>query len=187
MIPKIIHYCWFGGNPLPKSAEKCIKSWKKHCPDYEIIEWNESNFDVECNAYCKAMYQQRKWAFLTDYIRLKIIYDNGGVYFDTDVELLKSITPLLSDSAFMGFESTGFVNTGLGYGAEKEHNFIKKNMDYYEHWDSTKPILTCPIVTTQAFEKYCKEINPNMINSIADVTIYPPEYFCAKKFSYWNN
>ena len=179
-IPKVIHYCWFGGNPLPKSAEKCIKSWKKYCPDYEIIEWNESNFDVHCNTYCKTMYEQKKWAFLTDYIRLKIIYDNGGVYFDTDVELLKPINPLLNDSAFMGLESTGFINTGLGFGAEKEHCFIKENMDYYEQWDSTKPILTCPVITTQALEKYSSEINPNIINNIADITIYPPEYFCAK-------
>ena len=84
-IPKVIHYCWFGGKPLPKSAEKCIKSWKKYCPDYEIKRWDESNFDTSCNAYCKFAFENKKWAFLTDYIRLKVIYENGGVYIDTYV------------------------------------------------------------------------------------------------------
>ena len=93
-IPKVNHYCWFGGNPLPKSAEKCIKSWQKYCPDYEIKRWDESNFDVNCNEYCRYCYENKKWAFLTDYIRLKVVYENGGVYLDTDVELLKPLDDL---------------------------------------------------------------------------------------------
>ena len=95
MIPKVIHYCWFGGNPKPKLAEKCIKSWKKYCPDYEIIEWNEDNFDISAAPlYVRQAYEAKKWAFVTDYVRLEVVYNHGGVYLDTDVELLKSLDSL---------------------------------------------------------------------------------------------
>ena len=136
MIPKIIHYCWFGRNPLPKTAEKCIRSWKKYCPDYEIIRWDESNFDVNCNEYCREMYEQEKWAFLTDYVRLRVVYENGGIYLDTDVEVIKPLDDLLHNSAYMGLETTDKVATGLGFGAERNHWFIGENMKYYEKWRS---------------------------------------------------
>lgn len=180
MIPKIIHYCWFGGNPLPPLAQKCIKSWKKYCPDYQIIEWNESNFDVNCNAYCAAMYEQKKWAFLTDYVRLKVVYENGGVYMDTDVELLKPLDDLLNNKAYMGFETTGKVNTGLGFGAEKNHSFIKENMDVYEKMTGFDRVEICPVITTRIFEQYVIDCKSDKIQNVANVTIYPPEYFCAK-------
>lgn len=99
MIPKIIHYCWFGGNPLSEEAKYYISTWKKYCPDYEIREWNESNFDINENDYCREAYEKKKWAFVTDYVRLKALYEFGGVYMDTDVEVVKSLDPLLSYDA----------------------------------------------------------------------------------------
>ena len=116
-IPKVIHYCWFGPNPLPPSARKYIRGWRKYCPDYTIREWNEDNFDINCNDYCREMAARQKWAFLTDYVRLKVIYDYGGIYLDTDVELIGPLDPFLSDKAFMGVEYDGLVATGLGFGA----------------------------------------------------------------------
>lgn len=104
MIPKIIHYCWFGGNPLPEMAVKCIESWKKYCPDYEIKRWDESNFDLNCCNYVKEACQAKKWAFVSDYVRFKVLYDEGGLYFDTDVELIKPIDDILERGPFMGVE-----------------------------------------------------------------------------------
>ena len=118
MLPKKIHYCWFGGNELPDLAIKCIESWKKYCPDYEIIEWNETNFDLECCDFVKEAYKAKKWAFVSDYARLKVVYDNGGIYLDTDVELVKSLDILLQEKCYFGEETTGYVATGLGFGAE---------------------------------------------------------------------
>ena len=97
MIPKVIHYCWFGGNPLPNIAVKCINSWKKYFPDYEIIEWNESNFDLFSCDYCREAYDAKKWAFVSDYARFKILYEHGGVYFDTDVEVIKSMDDIYTE------------------------------------------------------------------------------------------
>ena len=126
MIPKKIHYCWFGKGEKPKLAKKCITSWKKHCPDYELIEWNEDNFDINMNAYTKWCYENKKYAFLSDYVRLFVVYQNGGVYFDTDVELIRNIDVLLNDQAFFGFETDGLdvsnpknadINSGLAFGS----------------------------------------------------------------------
>lgn len=107
MIPKKIHYCWFGGNPLPDSAKSCIASWRKFCPDYEIIEWNESNYDVNKIRYTQQAYACRKWSFVSDYARLDIIYQHGGIYLDTDVELLRPLDSLREYEGFMGFENGG--------------------------------------------------------------------------------
>ena len=102
MIPKKIHYCWFGGNPLPEDVKRYIESWKKYCPDYDLIRWDESNYDVHKNAYVELAYQNKKWAFLTDYARLDIIYEHGGIYLDADVELIHSLDDLLQNSCYMG-------------------------------------------------------------------------------------
>ena len=110
MIPKKIHYCWFGRNPKPALAEKCIASWKKYCPDYEIIEWNEDNFDLDCNGYTRYCYDNKKWAFLSDFVRLEVISRHGGFYFDTDVELLRSPNEFLGYGAFYGFENNTHIN-----------------------------------------------------------------------------
>ena len=130
MIPKKIHYCWFGHNQLPESAKKCINSWKKFCPSFDIIEWNEENFNIDaCPQYVKDAYSQKKWAFVTDYVRLKVVYENGGIYFDTDVELISRIDSLLKYNAYFGFEDGVYVNTGLGFGAVKGMGIIK--MDFH--------------------------------------------------------
>lgn len=135
MIPKVIHYCWFGRNPKPRSVKKCIKSWKKRCPGYEIIEWSEDNYDVSRNLYMKQAYDAKKWGFVPDFARLDIIYRYGGIYLDTDVELLKNIDRLLDDDFFCGFELNSKGATaalGLGFGAVKEHPLVRKLMSTYD-------------------------------------------------------
>lgn len=151
MIPKKIHYCWFGRNPKPKLAERCIASWKKYCPDYEIIEWNEDNFDVNMNGYTRMCYEQKKYAFLTDYIRLKVLLENGGLYFDTDVELLRSFDDLLNQSAFFGFEDDSHVNTGLGFGCELGNPAVKNMLKTYKPLlDGNHGMIGCPVLNTKA-------------------------------------
>lgn len=179
-IPKIIHYCWFGGKPLPKSAEKCIRSWKKYCPDYEIKQWDESNFDVNCNPYCKFAFENKKWAFLTDYIRLKVVYENGGVYLDTDVELLKNLDSLIENGAYMGFQNATEIATGLGFAAEKGHHFIGENMRYYEELTDFSQLRSCPIITTELLIPHGLHENDGTIQNIAEMKFYPPEYLCPK-------
>ena len=146
MIPKIIHYCWFGRNPLPPLALECIASWKKYLPDYEIKEWNEDNFDVNIIPYTAEAYKQKKYAFVSDYARFWIMYKYGGIYFDTDVEVIRPMDDIIEKGNFMGFEldpdgenTPGkyapryafSVALGLGFGMEKEHPFMKKMLDYY--------------------------------------------------------
>ena len=148
-IPKVIHYCWFGPNPLPEIFEKCYESWKKYCPDFEIKFWNEENFDVNANEYLSKTYKLNKFSKISNYARLKIIYENGGVYLDIDVELIKSIDELLNHDMYLGFEDEIRVNTGLGFGAVQGHELIKKMMENYEN--ETKKINkdyryeTCPV------------------------------------------
>ena len=124
MIPKIIHYCWFGRAPLPDKAKKCIESWRKHCPNYTILEWNEDNFDIHQNGYTEMCCKEKKYAFLADYARLQIIENEGGFYFDVDVELVRSLDPLCSEHAFFAFETDRMIATGLGFGAEKHHPLV---------------------------------------------------------------
>ena len=180
-IPKTIHYCWFGGNPLPDSAKKCIKSWKKYCPDYTIIEWNESNFDLNCNEYCYRMAKEKRWAFLTDYIRLKVVYEYGGIYLDTDVEMIKSIEPLRRRGAYLGIENSGMAATGLGFAAEAGNPLIKENMEYYENLASYEKLRACPQITTEILKKHgFSEKKVSEIQTIDGIRIYPEEYLCPK-------
>ena len=184
MIPKVIHYCWFGRNPKPKLAEKCINSWKKHCPDYEIVEWNEDNFDLSQNAYCREAYEEKKWAFVTDYARLKILYDHGGFYFDTDVELLRSLDPLLQERCFMGIENSIHcvqVNTGLGIGAEPGFPLIGELAASYDGAafrlpDGTLDTTTCTVRNTEVLKAH-GYVEEDRMQTVADATIYPTEYF----------
>ena len=190
MIPKIIHYCWFGGNPIPSLTKKCIKSWKKFCPDYEIILWDESNFDIaSCPVYVKEAYENKKWAFVSDYVRLKVVYDNGGIYLDTDVELIKSLDHLLCHDAFFGFESDGgCVATGLGFGAIKENSVVKAMMDDYEgiHFvkeDGTFDLVPCPVRNTRTLYRYgLKQDNSDQILD-NNVRILPWEYLSPIMYS----
>ena len=179
-IPKVIHYCWFGGNPLPKSAQKCIESWRKYCPDYEIRLWNEGNFDTSCNLYCSTMVERKKWAFLSDYARLKIVHDHGGIYLDTDVELIRPLDALIDKGAFMGFECSDLVATGLGFAAEKGHPFLKENMEYYETLADFEQIQACPHITTMLMEQHGLIRDCCQTQQIAGMTVYASEVLCPK-------
>ena len=186
MIPKIIHYCWVGGNPLPKSAKKCIKSWKKYCPDYKIIEWNESNYDFTKNQYMKEAFEAKKWGFVPDYARLDIIYEYGGVYLDVDVEIIKPLDSLLNYSGFAGFESNRFIALGLGFGAEPKNEIIKKLKDDYEqlHFlndDGTYSYVASPHINTKTLEENGVKINGEL-QFIENFAFLPKEYLCPKNF-----
>lgn len=159
-IPKSIHYCWFGRNPKPKLAEKCIKSWKKYCPDYKIIEWNEDNYDISsAPLYVRQAYEAKKWAFVTDYIRLQVVYENGGIYLDTDVELKKPLETLLGYRAYFGFENDININTGLGFGAEQGLELLRELMDDYRdipfvREDGSYDLESCPWRNTRVFLRH---------------------------------
>lgn len=184
MIPKMIHYCWFGHNPKSSLVQKCIKSWIKYCPDYQIIEWNEENFDININTYAKEAYRAGKWAFVSDYVRLWIIYNHGGIYLDTDVELIKPLDDLLNAPAFFGFEDEKSIATGLGFGGLKGNKLIECMLKDYEniHFiseDDTYDTLPCPIRNTNAISAYLPErLERGKVLYLEDAIIYPPEYFC---------
>lgn len=178
MIPKTIHYCWFGGNPLPESVRNCINSWKKYCPDYEIIEWNESNYDVHKIPYISEAYKNKKYAFVSDYARLDIVYSEGGFYLDTDVELLKPLDDLLDENCYFGMEQIGRVNTGIGFGAEKGHPFIKENMQQYENsFFNSKLLETCVDITTNLLLSKGL-LQENFYQRVNGISIYPTDFFC---------
>lgn len=131
MIPKKIHYVWVGGKEKPKDIQRCIKSWKKKLKDYEIIEWNEENFDINSHPFTKSAYEAKKWAYVSDYIRMYALYKEGGIYLDTDNLVLESLDKFLDNKAFVGFENKDYPYTAC-FGAEKGHPFVKKVLDYYE-------------------------------------------------------
>ena len=177
MIPKKIHYCWFGRNPKPKLARKCIASWRKFCPDYEIIEWNEDNFDINTNGYTRMCYEQKKYAFLSDYVRLVVVAEHGGVYFDTDVEVVRPVDDLLKHSAFFGFEDNSHVNTGVGFGSEARGEIVLAMLEEYEPLLSgDKGVVGCPILNTQALVKHGLILN-GIQQSAGDAVIYPTDWF----------
>lgn len=152
-IPKVIHYCWFGRNPKPELIQKCIASWKKHCPDWEIIEWNEDNFDVNFCAYTKNAYDKKRWGFLTDVVRLKVIFDHGGVYMDSDVELRRPLDVLLKDNAWFAYGTDTEINTGSGFGACSHHWFVKKLLDNYTSFNKDTPFELCTRIDTVIFKE----------------------------------
>lgn len=180
MIPRKIHYCWFGKNEKPKLALKCIESWQKYCKDFEIIEWNESNFDVNMNAYTRYCYENKKWAYLSDFARLYVVANEGGIYFDTDVELVKPIPKLLHYEAFYGFETEKYVATGLGFGAEKNHPTVLAMLNEYEKLMKEPPetfaSVTCPIHNTEALKQF-GFIGNGERQTTGGAEIFPVEYF----------
>lgn len=180
MIPKVIHYCWFGGNPLPLVARRCIATWKKFCPDYEIKRWDESNFDVNCHPFVKAAYEVNAWAFVSDYARLKIIYENGGIYLDTDIKMLKSFDPLLENQCFLGSQQQGTcIATGLGFGAVQCSEIIRKMLGQYDgviYTERNKRNMTCPNFNTEALEAMGYQYSDKIVR-LPGVTVYPPEFF----------
>lgn len=177
MIPKIIHYCWFGRNEKTKLAKKCILSWEKYCPDYTIIEWNEDNFDINLNSYTKMCYEQKRYAFLADYVRLLKVYEQGGIYFDTDVEVIRSFDDLLENKAFFGFENNEFINTGLGFGAEPQNEVVMKMINEYDGLlDGTHGTIGCPHLNTESLLKCGLKQNGEK-QTVNCATVYPSEYF----------
>ncbi len=187
MIPKIIHYCWFGNNPKSKLMEKCIESWHKFCPDYEIIEWNETNIDISDCLYAQQALENKKWAFLSDYVRYKVIYEHGGIYLDTDVELIKPLEPLLSHKAYFCFEDDTMINTGLGFGAQKNHPIVFEMCEAYRSMklffeDGSINSDIIPVVTTRVLLKHGLKTN-NTLQQLDDVVIFPTEYFAPKNYN----
>lgn len=189
-IPKIIHYCWFGGNPLPKSAYRCIESWKKYFPDYEIKEWNESNFDCEIIPYVKEAYKAKKFAFVSDYARFYVLYNYGGIYFDVDVEVINSMKDILEVGPFMGCEYDPNylvdgklrIAPGLGIAAYPQMEIYKNILDVYSKlsFRDEKNIYNFKTVGEYITE-YFFQIglkNENRVQEIKEIYIYPQEYFC---------
>lgn len=180
MIPKKIHYCWFGRGEKPKLAQKCIASWRKYCPDYEIVEWNEDNFNLDYNDYTWYCYDNKKWAFLSDFVRLVIVAEHGGLYFDTDVELLKSPDELLQYDAFYGFENDNYIATGLGFGAQVNHPTILAMKVKYEEIepndDGKYPMIVCPALNTAALLPFGLTLDGTRQN-IAGAEIFPADWF----------
>ena len=188
-IPKIIHYCWFGGNEKPTLAVKCMKSWKKYCPDYQIIEWNEENYDISaCPLYVRQAYEAKKWAFVTDYVRLDVVYRHGGIYLDTDVELRKPPDELLEYPGYFGFEEGIYISTGLGFGAEKEMPLLKELMDDYTEIpfireDGSFDTMTCPVRNTQVLLRHglVQDDSKQILDD--GVLILPSRYLCPISYS----
>lgn len=187
MIPKVIHYCWFGRNPLPKSAQRCIASWRKYLPDYEIKEWNEDNFDVNMLPYTREAYAAKKYAYVSDFARMWILLKEGGLYFDTDVEVIRPMDDILKKGAFMGCEIDGedgklpVVAAGLGLAIEPRHPVCQAVVNIYQ----TLNFYTAPgVINTYAIVQIVSDVLTRHglkpapgIQTIAGITIYPADYF----------
>lgn len=201
MIPKIIHYCWFGGKPLPQSAQRCIASWRKFLPDYEIKEWNESNFDVNIIPYTAEAYRAKKYAFVSDYARFYILYKYGGLYFDTDVEVIRNMDDIIARGSFMGCEGEATnqsmkkvqnnamklgVNPGLGLGITSGLGLIKEILDIYmdKHFLKADGTLNSETIVTITTKLLCQKgmRNTNDVQQVESVWIYPKDYFCPKDY-----
>ncbi len=197
MIPKVIHYCWFGRNPLPKSALKCIDSWKKFFPDYEIKEWNENNFNVNLISYTKEAYEVKKYAFVSDYARFKILYENGGIYFDTDVKVIKSFDEIIAKGAFMGREAGAYLKNicynyrggglavapGLGLGVYAGHPLYKEFLDLYDNLsfkneDGSLNTKTIVSYTSEILVNHGLGDDNQHPQNIEGIWIYPSDVFC---------
>lgn len=190
MIPRVIHYCWFGGRPLPKDTEKCIASWKKYLPEYEIKRWDETNFDVNIIPYTREAYSVGKYAFVSDYARFWIIYNFGGIYFDTDVEVIAKMEDIIGMGPFLGVEcqnaSQITVNPGLGFGAIAKMSAIKDIMATYEcsHFINTDGSLSYKNIVeiTSEYLVASGMNNTNAVQKCVGFTIYPVDYFCPIEF-----
>lgn len=197
MIPKIIHYCWFGRAPLPELAQRCIASWRRYLPGYEIREWNEDNFNVSAIPYTAEAYAQGKYAFVSDYARFWILYKYGGIYFDTDVEVIRPMDDIIARGNFMGCETDSqnkaapaqsaggvaaqTVNPGLGLGVAPGLGLVRKMLDYYEgkHFefrDGAGQETVVHIATRILFENGMRDVQGMQL--VDGVWIYPKEYFC---------
>lgn len=177
LIPKKIHYCWFGKKEMPQFLCSCINSWREKCPDYEIIEWNEDNYDINRHEFTKEAYTNGKYGFVTDVARLDILYENGGIYLDTDVTLLKNLDNCLYQEGFIGTEKWGNINSGGGCGFMKEQAMLKKLIDYRENFQFMMSDGSLNIETNGVYESkpfLDAGFRPdNTLQEIEGVTIYP--------------
>jgi hypothetical protein len=186
MIPKIIHYCWFGGKKLPAKAEMCLKSWKKYLPDYELRLWNEENFNLKINSYVTEAYEAGMYAFVTDYVRLYALYKDGGIYMDTDVEVLRNLDEFLILPAFSGFESNNFIPTGI-MGSEKSGIWVKEQLGYYTDRHFRTSDGDCDTTTNVHIISKSMSEGGFQFNNIRQdfndiVTFFPSDFFCPKSY-----
>ena len=183
MIPKIIHYVWVGGNPKPKNIQRCMKTWQKHLQDYQIIEWNEDNFDIHENKYLEQAYKAKKWAFVSDYIRAKAVYEMGGIYLDTDVLVLDNLESLLNNRAFVGFENPANPFTAV-FGAEKHHPLLKDMLAYYDDrnfsFDHNDQLAGVNTVSVSDILKTKYQAQPNNKEQVlsSGIHVYPDGILC---------
>ncbi len=175
MIPKKIHYCWFGNNEKSDLINRCILSWKKFCPDYEIVEWNEKNFDINSHAFVKKMYENKRWAFVSDYVRFYELEKHGGWYLDTDMELFKSLDTVSNSDLVLGEEKPGQISAGA-IGARTGHPFIQSCLKYYENIDKE---ITTPRIISEVYKSYRDKDSVLVLPSI---TFYPYNQENIKNF-----
>lgn len=184
MIPKIIHYCWFGNNKKSKLINTCINSWKKFFPDYEIREWNENNVDINENEYVKDAYKKKQWAYVSDYVRMKVLYQYGGIYFDVDVEVIKKFPQeILNLESFTGIEScSGLINPGLIYACSAQNIIVGELLESYrkDYFLLVKPeeMFTINKRITNILERY-GFVHEDMKQTVNGLTIFPSEVFCG--------
>ena len=179
-IPKKIHYCWFGGNVIPQQNRIWMDTWKRYCSDYEIIEWNERNYDVTKNQYMYDAYKAKKWGFVSDYARLDVIYNYGGIYLDTDVEIIRNLDDLLYQDAFAGVDNSRKISTGLGFGAVPHFHIIKDLLESYDDMQfDVNNMIACPTLNEEVFRKYNFVKNGNY-QRLSGMTIYPKKVLSGK-------
>lgn len=183
-IPKTIHYCWFGKKPMPERNQRCIDSWKAYCPDYQIIQWNEDNYDLRKNRYMKQAYEAGKFGYVPDYARIDLLYEHGGIYMDTDVELVRSLNDLLCLEAYTSFEEYPTINFGGGSGSEKGFALLKEILDFRKNIEFIKPDgslnkTTCGYYESVPLEKAGLRLDGTLQN-VRGMTIFPSEYFHPK-------
>lgn len=181
MIPKIIHYCWFGRGEKPELAQRCIDSWKNHCPDFEIREWNEDNCDYLAMPFMAEAYENKKYAFVSDVMRLIVLEKYGGVYYDTDVEVIKDISPLLENEGFIGFENDMYVNSGQVVASVAHHPVVQAMIEEYKslHFaraDGSVTPVGCPKVNTAVMQRFGLETNGKE-QLVSGIRVYPADYF----------
>lgn len=182
-IPKTIHFFWFGRGDKPESVKKCIESWKRFCPDFEIKEWNEDNYDIHCHSYMEKAYEERKWAFVSDYARLDVLVRHGGIYLDTDVEVLKDLSPLCKYRAFIGFENPGMVNDGQGFGCEPGMPVFKEMLECYDKDDAFEMVdgvqtnIESPKLRTRVLLRHGLK-KDGLRQNVDGVEVFPVDFFC---------
>lgn len=184
MIPKIIHYCWFGGKPLPEMAQKCIASWKKYLPEYELRLWNEETFDLDMYPYTREAYDNRKFAFVSDVVRLWALEKFGGVYMDADVEILRPLGELMELPAFTGYEASLSNAPVTGLMASAPHGvWVREQLAYYEgrHFllpDGTMDLTTNTITIARIMQEGGFKIDGKYGVYKDDLHVFPVDYFC---------